>query len=166
MNLKVNSAEGEDLEKYLLTDEEKQKCVEYLRRCHNPDGGFAGAPFHQSHVASSYAAMLAIVNIGTEEAYSIVDREGMRKFLHSIKNQYKYQDPNQRSGWSMVDKAGEFLKPTKTSDVIASVPGSFIIHKNGEVDMRGAYCALVIADILDIMDDQLKEGVGNFIASC
>jgi prenyltransferase beta subunit len=52
----------------------KKKCCAYLRRCWNEDeGGFAGAPGLQVHIASNYAAMLAIVNIGTEEAYSIVD---------------------------------------------------------------------------------------------
>ena len=40
----------------------------------------------QTHVASTYAAMLAIANIGTKEAYDIVDRELMRKYLIGIKN--------------------------------------------------------------------------------
>jgi prenyltransferase beta subunit len=36
------------------------------------------------------------------------------------------------------------------------------------MDMRGVYCALVIADILNILDDneELKNGMGEFIASC
>lgn len=64
--------------------------MEYLKKCHNKSGGFAGAPYHQSHVASSYAAMLAIVNIGTQEAYDIVDVKGMREFLGRVKNNYKF----------------------------------------------------------------------------
>jgi hypothetical protein len=30
--------------------------------------------------------MLAVVNIGTQEAYDMVDVEGMRRFLLSVKN--------------------------------------------------------------------------------
>jgi prenyltransferase beta subunit len=41
-----------------------------------------------SHIASTYAAVLAIVNIGTEEAFSMIDVEGMKRFLLSVKNNY------------------------------------------------------------------------------
>ena len=72
---------------FKLTAAHKSACCSYLRQCWNNDeGGFAGAPGHQTHVASSYAAMLAIVNIGTEEAYQIVDREKMRTYLTKVKN--------------------------------------------------------------------------------
>jgi prenyltransferase beta subunit len=41
---------------------------------------------------------------------------------------------------------------------------------NGEMDMRGVYCTLVIADILNIIDgkdgDAITKGMGDFIASC
>jgi len=39
------------------------------------------------------------------------------------------------------------------SSVLATLPGGVAIHYNGEMDMRGVYCALVVADILDILDD-------------
>ena len=32
--------------------------------------------------------------------------------------------------------------------------------------MRGVYCAMVIADILNIKDPELTCGMGDFIASC
>ena len=42
------------------------------------------------------------------------------------------------------------------------------IHANGEMDMRGLYCALVTADILNLIEgnDELTRGMGDFIASC
>jgi prenyltransferase beta subunit len=48
------------------------------------------------------------------------------------------------------------------------LPGSVEIHKNGEMDMRGVYCSLVVADILGILEDNdvLTKGMGDFIASC
>jgi prenyltransferase beta subunit len=53
-----------------LTPDIKHRCVSYLRQCHNDkEGGFSGAPGLQTHLASTYAAMMAIVNIGTPEAY-------------------------------------------------------------------------------------------------
>jgi len=39
-----------------------------------------------SHIASTYAAVMAIVNVGTEKAYNLVDIIGMKKFLLSVKN--------------------------------------------------------------------------------
>ena len=43
-------------------------------------------PGVQSHVASTYAAMMAIINIGTKEAFDIVDRPKMKAYLNRIKN--------------------------------------------------------------------------------
>jgi protein farnesyltransferase subunit beta len=42
------------------------------------------------------------------------------------------------------------------------------MHHNGEIDMRAIYCALVIADILNLIEgnEQLTSGMSDFIASC
>lgn len=39
---------------------------------------------------------------------------------------------------------------------------------NGEMDMRGSYCALVCADVCDLIEgnEELTRGMGDFIASC
>lgn len=66
----------------------------------------------------------------------------------------------------MVDKEGNKIVPKKVSEVIASLPGSVEIHINGEIDMRGVYCSMVIADILNILDPEITVGVGDFVASC
>lgn len=68
----------------------------------------------------------------------------------------------------MDPKSGKQLQPRGVSDVNPSLPGSMQIHLNGEIDMRGVYCALVVADILNIIDDneELTRGMGDFIASC
>ena len=41
-----------------------------------------------SHVASTYAAIMAIVNIATEDAYNLVNIPAMKKYLISIKNNF------------------------------------------------------------------------------
>lgn len=135
----------------------KHRCCAYLRRCWNDkEGGFAGAPGLKVHIASNYAAMLAIVNIGTEEAYKIIDVSKMRACLARLKNnmdlEYEPADPFNK--WVYRSKAAkEVLKQTKTSEVIGTLPGSISIHHNGEMDIRGCYCTLVVADILNILDN-------------
>jgi len=39
-------------------------------------------------------------------------------------------------------------------------------HANSESDLRAVYCALVIADILGIMDEEVREGVAENIKKC
>jgi len=51
------------------------------------------------------------------------------------------------------------------SEVLGTLPGSISIHKNGEMDIRGCYCSLVVAEILNLVEDNedLTRGVGDFI---
>ncbi|KAI3633902.1 hypothetical protein MIR68_008067 [Amoeboaphelidium protococcarum] len=105
-----------------------------LRNCYNvsSDGGFAGGPNQVSHLAPTYAAVCALVTIGTQEALDLIDRQKMYKFLQSLKQ----------------------------SD------GSFVMHRGGEVDIRGSYCAIAVASLLNIMDEQLCRNVAEFVAQC
>ena len=75
--------------------------------------------------------MLAIINIGTEEAYSIVDPAKMKACLIRLKNnmdrEYTLHDPTNH--WVFEDKTThEVLKQTKASKVIGTLPGSISIH--------------------------------------
>ena len=157
---------------FKLDKKQKSACCSYLRQCWNEDeGGFAGAPGLKPHIASTYAAMLAIVNVGTEEAYQIVDVKKMNEFLINIKNNIDLENEkvSEKNAWIYKDKStGETYTHKGTSQVIGTLPGSIAIHENGEMDMRGVYCALVVADILNLVEnnDQLTRGMSNFIASC
>ena len=44
--------------------------------------------------------------------------------------------------------------------------GSFLVSHDGEVDVRGLYCLLVTATLLNLLTLELLEGVPEFIASC
>jgi protein farnesyltransferase subunit beta len=44
--------------------------------------------------------------------------------------------------------------------------GSFLLSHGGEIDVRGSYCALTVASLLNIMTDTLTRGCGDFIAQC
>lgn len=118
---------------------------------------------HACHAASTYAAMLAIVNIGTEEAYNIVDKAKMKQFLLNMKNKQHFKLRADTNLWEeQLRQSGK----SGAADQEASLPGSFSMHINGEMDMRSVYCCMIIADLLGILDEDLTEGVGEFISSC
>ncbi|EPZ36789.1 Protein farnesyltransferase subunit beta domain-containing protein [Rozella allomycis CSF55] len=72
-------------EKYLLIICFK-RLINTIRLLQSEQGGFAGAPGMIPHLASSYAAILAIATIGTPEAYSIVNTKKLYEFLASVKH--------------------------------------------------------------------------------
>ncbi|EXC20277.1 Protein farnesyltransferase subunit beta [Morus notabilis] len=44
--------------------------------------------------------------------------------------------------------------------------GGFRMHDGGEIDVRACYTAISVASILNILDDELVQDVGNYILSC
>ncbi len=44
--------------------------------------------------------------------------------------------------------------------------GSFLVAHHSEVDVRGIYCLLTVATMLDILTPELVDGTAAFIASC
>lgn len=50
------------------------RAIDFLGRCQNPSGGFAGGPGQLSHLAPTYAAVNALVILGTQEAYDAINR--------------------------------------------------------------------------------------------
>ncbi|MCP9264563.1 Farnesyltransferase, CAAX box, beta [Dirofilaria immitis] len=49
---------------------------------------------------------------------------------------------------------------------VKQVDGGFALHIGGEADMRGSYCALAVASITNILDDQLRKDADSWIISC
>jgi len=58
------------------------------------------------------------------------------------------------------EKMLEFLLDVKQEN------GGFIMHKGGESDLRGSYCAMSVASVLNILTSELVKGVGEYIARC
>lgn len=52
----------------------------FLARCQSPNGGFAGGPGQHAHLAPTYAAVNALCILGTEEAYSVINRSVLPQF--------------------------------------------------------------------------------------
>ncbi|KZO94646.1 terpenoid cyclases/Protein prenyltransferase [Calocera viscosa TUFC12733] len=70
--------------------------------------------------------------------------------------------PGEEGGWEQIDrvKLYDFFLSLKQPD------GSFVVCQDGEVDMRGCYCLLCVATLLDILTPELVEGLAEYIASC
>ncbi|KAG5733406.1 Protein farnesyltransferase subunit beta [Termitomyces sp. T112] len=70
--------------------------------------------------------------------------------------------PGPEGGWDQIDrkKMYDFFMSLKQPD------GSFLVAHHAEVDVRGIYCLLVTATLLDILTPELVEGTASFIVSC
>lgn len=60
--------------------------VEHFLHRRHADGGYCGFPQSLQHLASTYAAVNALVIVGTEQALRSIDREKMYAFLMSRKH--------------------------------------------------------------------------------
>lgn len=65
-------------------------------------------------------------------------------------------------GYDIIDRNGlrDFLMRMKQPD------GSFTVHHDGETDLRGSYCAMAVASMCNILDDELASGVGEYVSKC
>ena len=115
-----------------LTDEVKSAVVRFLGNCQDPEGGYAGGPGQLAHLAPTYAAVNALTIIGTEEAYSVTDRDKLVSWLDTLRNE----------------------------------EGSFTMHRDGEVDIRGVYCALSAARLLNVYSESLFRNTDQWLLRC
>ncbi|KAI3886555.1 hypothetical protein MKW92_051955 [Papaver armeniacum] len=58
------------------------------------------------------------------------------------------------------DELRKFLLRMKVSS------GGFRMHDEGEIDVRACYAAISVASVLNILDEELTENVGDYIISC
>ncbi|ESK93160.1 farnesyltransferase subunit beta [Moniliophthora roreri MCA 2997] len=70
--------------------------------------------------------------------------------------------PGENGGWDQIDrkKLYDFFMSLKQPD------GSFTVSRQGEVDVRGIYCLLAVATLLNILTPELVARTPEFIASC
>ncbi|WFC98309.1 protein farnesyltransferase [Malassezia yamatoensis] len=115
------------------------------------NGGFGGGPGQMGHLMSTYAAVSALAIIGGP---------GGKPTEDDIENGQSVGVG--RGGWDCIDKDKiyDWIMRLKQPD------GSFLVHEQGEIDVRATYCVIVVASLLGLMTHELLEGVGNFVASC
>ncbi|KAG2136559.1 terpenoid cyclases/protein prenyltransferase alpha-alpha toroid [Suillus bovinus] len=70
--------------------------------------------------------------------------------------------PGPGGGWDQIDreKMYKFFLSVKQPD------GAFLVAHHAEVDVRGTYCLLVTAHLLNMLTPELLEGIPGFIMSC
>lgn len=115
-----------------VDDELENNTIDFLSRCQDPNGGYGGGPGQMPHLATTYAAINALITLGGHRSLSSINRRKVYTFLRRMK------DPS----------------------------GAFRMHDAGEMDVRACYTAISVASVLNILDDELVKGVGNFILSC
>ncbi|KRY15527.1 Protein farnesyltransferase subunit beta [Trichinella patagoniensis] len=115
-----------------LSIETSKKIIAFLKTCQSPTGGFGGGPGQMAHLATTYAAVMALCIVGTEEAYQAIDRPALLSFLNLMKQ------PD----------------------------GSFSMHEDGEIDIRGAYCAAAVARITNIYNEKLFDKTAEWMIGC
>lgn len=70
---------GEDTTAY------REQVIATAKSMQNPTGGFGGGHGQMSHLATTFAIVLALAIVGGEEAYEVIDRKSMWRWLCSLK---------------------------------------------------------------------------------
>lgn len=73
------STMGEDVSQY------RERIISTVRPIQNATGGFGGGNGQMSHLAPTYAVMLSLAIVGGKEAFDIIDRKTMWKWLGALK---------------------------------------------------------------------------------
>lgn len=136
--------------------------ISTLSHFRNVTGGFGGGPSQLSHGAPTYGSVMSLCIIGTEEAYRVIDREAIYRFILSMKHAsggfciHKDGEVDTRSTYTFLAVARilNILTPALTAGVAdylcscQTYEGGF----GGEVDneAHGGYnfCALAALHII------------------
>ncbi|WMV17535.1 hypothetical protein MTR67_010920 [Solanum verrucosum] len=133
---------GESIDAKLESD-----ATDFLTRCQMP------------HLATTYAAVNSLITLGKPEALSSINRcTSYSMFL--LVSYLLFIPVDIDLIICLREKLYTFLLRMKDAS------GGFRMHDGGEVDVRACYTAISVANILNIVDDELIHGVGNYILSC
>lgn len=89
--------------------------LKFLSYCQAPTGGFCGGHYQYPHLASTYAAVLSVVELGTPEAFALVDRQSMSKFLLSLRN------PVRKGSFHMHENGEEDMRGVYISVILCDL---------------------------------------------
>ncbi|EGG03764.1 uncharacterized protein MELLADRAFT_26531, partial [Melampsora larici-populina 98AG31] len=122
-----------------LNPTDRQRAIDTILSFQHPDGGFGGGPDQLAHLAPTFSSISTLTSLLGEANPELI-----------------------KETWSRVKikKMYEWMISLKQTD------GSFLMHKDGEIDVRGTYCALVVASLLNFLTPDFSFGLSNFISGC
>lgn len=68
-----------------LGDTVEEDVINFMIDCSHEEGGYGGGPGQIGHLATTYAAVNALISLSNEKALNSIDRSGIIKFLHRMK---------------------------------------------------------------------------------
>ena len=92
--------------------------ISFLASCAHPSGGFGGGPGQVPHTAATYAAVLALLIIGTPAAWEVIDRHALHRFYRSMKDDGGGRFHVQRGGEADVRGAYTVLAIARLTNVL------------------------------------------------
>lgn len=96
-----------------IDEDLEHNAIDFLNRCQDPNGGYCGGPGQMPHLATTYAAVNALVTLGGDRALSSINRSKMYNFLRRMKN---------ASGAFRMHDAGEIdVRACYTAISVASI---------------------------------------------
>lgn len=73
------------LEQQQALDKISKHVINFMKECAYHEGGYGGGPGQIAHLATSFAAVNALITISSEESLDSIDRVGLVRFLHQMK---------------------------------------------------------------------------------
>mmetsp|Transcript_3649 Transcript_3649/g.5447 ORF Transcript_3649/g.5447 Transcript_3649/m.5447 type:complete len:450 (-) Transcript_3649:495-1844(-) len=145
------------------------KIIDTLQRCfteeHDGSGGFGGGPQQMPHCATSYAAVMALCILAGAESCE----DGLiPSFISIAALSFLQQIRCKLYKWLYSLRVQTIVTSTTAGNHFfqeISATG-FRVHRDGEVDVRGTYTVLAMCTMLNIITDELTEGVAEYAAAC
>ncbi|KAJ3809947.1 terpenoid cyclases/protein prenyltransferase alpha-alpha toroid [Lentinula lateritia] len=141
------SLQSLSLLKVELDQGNKDKAAEGILAMQNPtEGGFGGGPSQAAHLLPTYAAICTLAIVGAPDPTSKLDSDNVKSI----------------TPWTRIDRRVLYrlFLSLKHPD------GSFRVSSNGEVDVRGVYCLLAVAKLLNMMTEELVRGTKEWVRGC
>lgn len=66
-------------------DRVSKNVITFMKECEHPDGGYSGSPGQIAHIATTYAAISALIVYSSDEALESINRNTLVKFFHRLK---------------------------------------------------------------------------------
>ncbi|XP_014632032.1 farnesyltransferase GMERA1A isoform X2 [Glycine max] len=96
-----------------VDDELEDNTIDFLNRCQDPNGGYAGGPGQMPHIATTYAAVNTLITLGGQKSLASINRDKLYGFLRRMKQS--------NGGFRMHDEGEIDVRACYTAISVASV---------------------------------------------